>query len=260
MGGAERSARKRRQQQTAGARAVAQARGPAGPDKKIIAIVVAVVLLAGVIIGGVLWTNASKNSTAGQTITPQTASAALDSPGERQGVTVVSGKADAKVKLDIYADFLCPYCGELQKGFGDQIEQQIQAGTVQVTYHMIPLLNSRSDPPGYSLDSANAALCAADETKFTSYHDSLFKNQPQEGARGYDKSQLIKLGQDLGITSPQFATCVNSSIYNEQLNAALQQILRNPAFQGTPAIFHNGTPINNWAQDDNWLASLINQA
>lgn len=256
MGGAERSARKRRQQQSAAARAVAQARG-SGPDKRVIAAIVAVVLLAGVVIGGVLWTNSSKNSTQGQSIPAQTANAALDSPGERQGATVVSGKPDAKVKLDIYADFLCPYCGQLQKSYGNQIEQQVAAGTVQVTYHMIPLLANSSDPPGYSLDSANAALCAADQGKFTSYHDSLFANQPKEGSRGYDKAQLIKLGQDLGITSPQFADCVNAGTYNQDLNAALQQINQNPAFRGTPTIFHDGTSVD-WTKPT-WLTDLVNQ-
>lgn len=256
MGGAERSARKRRQQ-SAGARAVAQARGGTGPDKRVIAAVVAVVLLAGVVIGGVLWTNASKNSTEGQTITPQTAAASLDAPGQRQGVTVVSGKPDAKVKLDIYADFLCPYCGQLHQTYGDQIEQQIQAGKLQVTYHMIPLLTNRSDPPGYSLDSANASLCAADEAKFTAYHDSLFKSQPKEGARGYDEAQLTRLGQDLGITSPQFGSCVTSGTYNQQLDAALQQIERNPNFQGTPGLFHNGAAVD-WTRPD-WLTTLVNQ-
>jgi protein-disulfide isomerase len=258
VGGAERRARKRRQQRAAGAKAVAQARGTAGPNKPVIVVVVAVVLLAAVIIGGVIWTNAAKNSTQGQAIAPQTASAVLDSPGERQGVTVVSGKPDAKVKLDIYADFLCPYCGELQKGSGGQIEQQIGAGTLQVTYHMIPLLVANSDPPGYSLDSANAALCAADNGKFTAYHDSLYAQQPKEGSRGYDSAQLIKLGQDLGITSPQFASCVNAGTYKQQLNAALQQIESNPAFQGTPSIFHSGASVD-WTKPT-WLSDLVSQS
>lgn len=257
MGGAQGSAGKPGRKRTAGARAVAQARGAAGPDKRIIAAVVAVLLLAGIVIGGVVWTNASKNSTAGQTITPQTVGAALDSVGERQGASVVSGKADAKVKLDIYEDFLCPYCAQLQQSYGDQIEQQIQAGKLRVTYHMIPLLTTHSDPPGYSLDSANAALCAADEGKFTAFHDSLYKDQPKEGERGFDNSQLIKLGQDLGITSPQFPTCVNAGTYNQQLNAALQETAQNPNFHGTPAVFHNGTPV---ALTPDWLTNLINQA
>lgn len=259
MGGAERSARKRRQtqQRGSGARVVSQARGGGGNRKTIVAVV-AVVVLAVVVIGGVIWTNSSKNSTAGQSIAPQTSSAALDTPGERQGATVVSGKAEAKVKLDIYADFLCPYCGQLQQSSGKQIEDQIAAGTVQVTYHMIPLLNSRSDPPGYSLDSENAALCAADQGKFTPYHDSLFKSQPEEGQRGYDKTQLIKLGTDLGITAPNFATCVNNGTYNAQLQDALTKISADPSFQGTPTILHNGQSIT-WT-DPNWLTNLINQA
>ncbi|GHF16793.1 membrane protein [Amycolatopsis deserti] len=258
MGGAERSARKRRQQQSAGARAVTQARGGGGPSRKTIVSVVAVVLLAAVVIGGVIWTNASKNETEGTAITPQTASAVLDTADERQGATVVSGKADAKVKLDIWADFLCPYCAQLQQRYGKQIEEQIQAGNVQVTYHMIPLLNNRSDPPGYSLDSANASLCAADQGKFTPYHDSLFASQPEEGKRGYDKGQLIKLGQDLGITAPEFATCVNAGTYDQQLKDALTKVSEDPNFQGTPTVLHNGQMIN-WTQDG-WLPNLVNQA
>ncbi|WP_167121632.1 DsbA family protein [Amycolatopsis viridis] len=257
MGGAERSARKRRQQQSPAARAVTQARG-GGPSRKTIVSVVAVVVLAAVVIGGVIWTNKSKNATEGTTIAPQTASAALDSPGERQGATVVSGKPEAKVKLDIWADFLCPYCARLQQQYGKQIEDQIQAGNVQVTYHMIPLLNNRSDPPGYSLASANAALCAADQGKFTPYHDSLFASQPAEGKRGYDNAQLIKLGQDLGVTAPGFAGCVNAGTYNQQLQDALTEVSKNPAFQGTPTVMHNGTVVN-WTQND-WLTNLINQA
>ena len=256
MGGAERSARKRRQQ-SAGARAVTQARG-GGANRKVIVAVVAVVVLAAVVIGGVIWTNSSKNSTAGQTITPQTTATAQTDQGRRQGVAVVSGSDNAKVKLTIYADFLCPYCGQLQSNFGTQLEQGIQAGTVQVTYHMIPLLNERSDPPGYSLASANAALCAADQGKFTAYHDSLFKSQPEEGQRGYDNSQLIKLGTDLGITSPDFATCVNNGTYNAQINADFQKIEADPSFQGTPDVLHNGQAVN-WT-DPNWLNNLLNAA
>jgi protein-disulfide isomerase len=258
VGGAERSARKRRQQPNAGARAVAQARGSGGGNRKVIVSVIAVVVLAAVVIVGVIWTNSSKNSTAGTSIAPQTVNAALDTPNERQGAAVVSGKADAKVKLDIYADFLCPFCGELQKTYGNQIEQQILAGNLQVTYHMIPLLNDRSDPPGYSLAAANASLCAADNGKFTPFHDSLFAQQPEEGKRGYDNDQLIKLGQAVGITSPQFSTCVNAGTYNQLANASLQQVSQNPAFQGTPAIFHNGTSVD-WTQP-NWLTNLVNQA
>ena len=258
MGGAERSARKRRQSQTAGARAVAQARGSSGGNRKTIVVVVAVVVLAALVIGGVIWTNSSKNQTAGQAIPPVTVNAALDTANERHDATVVSGRDDAKAKIDIYADFLCPYCGQLQQAYGQQIEQQIEQGNLQVTYRMIPLLNSRSDPPGYSLASENAALCAADQGKFTAYHDSLFAKQPEEGQRGYDNTQLIQLGKDLGITAPEFDTCVNNGTYNQQLTDALTKISADPNFQGTPTILHGTTQLN-WS-DPNWLTNLVAQS
>lgn len=258
MGGAERSERKRRQQQSSGARAVAQARGSSGGNRKTIVVVVAVVVLAALIIGGVIWTNSSKNQTEGQAIPAVTTNPALDTATERQGAVVVSGKDDAKAKIDIYADFLCPYCGQLQQAYGTQLEQQIVAGNLQVSYHMIPLLNSRSDPAGYSLASENAALCAADQGKFTPFHDSLFAKQPEEGQRGYDNAQLIQLGKDLGITAPEFATCVNAGTYNQQLNDALTTISADPTFQGTPTVLHNGTQID-WTQP-NWVTNLVGQS
>ncbi|GAB2960584.1 DsbA family protein [Amycolatopsis acidiphila] len=259
MGGAERSARNRRQQQQrSGARAVAQARGSSGGNRRTIVVVVAVVVLAALVIGGVIWTNRSKNQTQGEAIPPVTTNASLDTQNVRQGAVVVTGKADAKAKIDIYEDFLCPYCGQLEKTYGNQVDQQIEAGKLQVSYHMIPLLNSRSDPPGYSLAAENAALCAADQRKFTSFHDSLFAKQPEEGQRGYDNAQLIKLGQDLGITAPAFATCVNAGTYNQPLNDALAKISADPTFQGTPTILQNGAQVD-WTQPD-WVTKLVGQS
>lgn len=259
MGGAERSARKRRQQQSAGARAVAQARGSSGSNRRTIVVVVAVVVLAALVIGGVIYTNASKNQTADVAIPAVTTNPVLDTQNERQGAVVVSGPDTAKAKIDIYADFLCPFCGQLQKQSGAQIEQAIAAGNLQVRYNMIPLLNSRSDPAGYSLASENAALCAADQGRFTAFHDSLFAKQPEEGQRGYDNAQLIKLGQDLGITAPAFATCVNSGTYNQQLNDALTKISADPQFQGTPTIRASDGKQLDWT-NPNWLTSLVGQA
>jgi protein-disulfide isomerase len=262
VGGAERNARKRRQQQIAASRAVSKARG--GDQKRVIAVVIGVVLLAGAVIGGVLWTNASKNVTAGQAITPVAAQTqAAGVVEKRNGVVVTVGKPGAKATIDIYADFLCPICGQFQKQYGQQIEQQINAGTLQVNYHMVPLLNSRSNPPGYSLDSANAALAAANAGKFTAFHDSLYASQPQEGARGYDKSQLIKLGQDLGITSPTFAQEINAGTYDQPINAAFNQTLADPNLQqdfgqgpsfGTPTVAVNGKVIQLSA---GWLNQVI---
>ncbi|MGW4398331.1 DsbA family protein [Amycolatopsis nivea] len=265
MGGAARNARKSRQQ-AAAARSVAQARGSKSDRNKIIAVVVAVVVVAALVIGGVLWINSSKNATQDSAIQPGTTS--VLGPGvveKRDGAVVTVGKPGAPKTMDLYADFLCPYCAKLQQDFGQRMEKAINDGQLAVRYHMVILLNQHSDPPGYSLDSANAALAAADQQKFTAFHDALFKNQPPEGGRGYDKAQLIKLGQDLGISDPKFAQTVNAGTYDQQLQAAFQQIQNDPKLQqdfgsgqvgfGTPTVAVDGKAVP--AQGD-WLTKILN--
>ncbi|HEV8557455.1 MAG TPA: thioredoxin domain-containing protein [Actinophytocola sp.] len=259
MGGAERTARKKRQQQTAARKAVTSARSGGGRTKLVVGIVV-VLLLAGAVIGGVLYSNAQKNQTEGQSITP-TSTRAGDYPVRRDGVVVVAGKDDAKVTIDIYEDFLCPVCRAFEQANASAIEQKVSDGSLRVRYHMVTILNNRSDPPGYSLDSANAALCVADAGKFPAYHASLYGNQPEEGARGYDKTQLAKLGTDLGITAPDLKSCIDSGRYNADVQSATNQAVQTPYLQqdggfGTPTVAVGQRVVS--ISDPNWLTKLLN--
>jgi protein-disulfide isomerase len=244
---------------------VAQARGASTDKRKWIIGIAAVVVVAALVIGGVIWTISDKNKTDGQVIDPgKTSALAGDVTQKRDGVVVTVGKAGAKASIDVYADFLCPICGQFEKTYKTDVEQAINDGKLQVRYHMVPLLNDRSDPPGYSLDSANAALAAADAGKFLQFHDALFANQPEEGKRGYDKAQLIKLGADVGITDPAFAQTINAGTYDQQVNTAFQQIENDPKLAqdfgngqsgfGTPTVTANGAIVN-W-QDPGWLAKV----
>lgn len=265
MGGAERTARKRRQQQQQqGKNVVAQARGTAGTGasgKRVGLIVGVVVVVVAVIVGGVLWTNASKNETEGQKIpTAQPSQSKYDE--RRDGVVVKTGNPEADTTIDVYADFLCPACGSFYQQFGEQIQKKVNDGSLQVRTHPVPMLVQASDPPGYSLNAANAALLAADEGKFTAYHDSLFQNQPAEGGRGYSKDQLIQLGRDLGIQSQAFADGIRNGKYDQQLNSEFKKTSQNPNLmqqgqQGkgfsTPTVAHNGKVVQ---LTQNWLDQL----
>lgn len=262
MGGAERNARKRKQQRNPVSKAAAAS---GGNNRTTIVAVIGVIVLAAVVIGGSVWINSGKTETAGQAIPVVDDPGKLTYPGTRENVTVVQGSEDAKATIDIYEDFLCPICGRFEKSYGDKIDKKVQAGELRVRYHMVPLLAQSSDPPGYSLDAANATLCAADAGKFERYHDSLFATQPAEGTRGYDDSQLIELGRSIGITEDEFADCVRSGKYDKELNAALQQIVHNPDLQqnmngqksfGTPTVVADGKILNVF-QNQNWLSDLL---
>ncbi|MFE5587386.1 DsbA family protein [Kitasatospora sp. NPDC056531] len=177
--------------------------------------------------------------------------------GTRDGMTVLSG-GSAPHTLDLYADFLCPQCGRLHKTLGTAIEQATESGKLQVRYHMVPLLVDFSNPAGYSLDAAGAG-------KFLPFHTSLFADQPEEGRRGYDRSQLTDLGHRLGITGQTFDSCVSAGTYDAQLRQELTRVSADPALQqpgarnprfGTPTAVADGTHLVDLTTSD-WLDRLL---
>ncbi|RZS33984.1 protein-disulfide isomerase [Herbihabitans rhizosphaerae] len=234
--------------------------------RRLLTGAIAVAVVAAVVVVGLLATDASKNETEGQTIRVVDRARLLpEHAGARDGVVVVSGSPTAKITLDVYADFLCPVCAKFHESSADRIDQLTNEGVLRVRYHMVPLLEHGSDPPGYSVDAANASLCAADAGRFVPFHDSLLAGQPREGGRGYDKGQLTTLGRDVGITAPAFAECVQSGRYDQRLRDELARTVANPALGqpdgsgrtrfGTPTVVANGTLVR--TTDADWLAGVL---
>jgi protein-disulfide isomerase len=264
VGGAQRNDRKKRQMNQRPGAVVTAARRAPSDRWKIIVTVAVVVLIGAALITWAVISNNKKNITEGQSINPQSESVTV--PAKRDGGTVLVGKDGAKVTIDVYEDFLCPYCGKFEQTYHERIDQKVQAGAIKVRYHMLPLLNDRSDPPGYSLDAANAALLSADAGKFVEFHNSLYAlgTQPEEGSRGYDDDQLIKLGKDIGITSPAFAAGIKSNKYDSLLDQELQTAEKVPYLQqdygngqvgfGTPTVVNGQKVID--ISNPGWLAQL----
>ena len=64
----------------------------------------------------------------------------------------------------------------------ERLYDAVEAGDVNVSYHLVNLLDGRSDPPGCSLRAANAALAVAIHSApgFPDFHRSLFATQPPQ--------------------------------------------------------------------------------
>jgi protein-disulfide isomerase len=268
VGGAERSARKRRQAQTTAGRAPAVAQHKAAERKKIVIGVAVVVLLLGAVLGGVIYTANKKDATEGQSIAADSTSVAgsgeASYPVAREGAVVLVGADSAKVTLDVYEDFLCPICRVFEEQYGGDLAEHVEKGTLRLRYHMLPMLSQNSDPPGYSMDSANAGLCAADAGKFPAFHQILYKKQPEEGARGWDKQQLATLGKDLGITDTKFKSCVENGKYDSILQAGFEKVRTTEYLQqeidgqkgfGTPTIAKGQQVVN--TSDPKWLDKVL---
>ncbi|QUQ67833.1 DsbA family protein [Kutzneria sp. CA-103260] len=229
--------------------AVAAARGAANGRRNLI-LIAAVVVIAAAVLGGVVYSHAlADQPQAGGTYT-----ATLQSDG-----TVVAGSSTAKATLDVYEDFLCPYCKHnLEDPYGKAITQAIAAGSLRVNYHVLDLLDNETTPAGYSLRAGNAALAAAKAGRFAEFHAALYNAQPTEGQAGYTNDQLVDIGRKAGITGQQFADQVRGGTFDTEIRSQTDKARDSVNFKGTPTVLMGGTQVD--IAKAGWLAQLTGAA
>lgn len=258
MGGAQRNQRQRQQNQSkkaAGAKAVAAARG-AGKDRRNMIIgICAVLVVAIVVIVGVTLKSREVDQSKLESIGAVHASSEYTTKVADDG-TIVAGKDDAKVKIDIYEDFICPVCGTFEGRDKDKINKAIADGKLQVSYRIVNMLDPNSSPAGYSSLAGNATIAAAKAGKFDDYHASLFASQPAEGKAGWTNDQLANLGLRLGITDPQFANDVKNGTYTPKVQAQYDKVKTQPWYKGTPTVRNGDTSVDVLG-DTQWLDKLL---
>ncbi|MDQ2839030.1 MAG: thioredoxin domain-containing protein [Actinomycetota bacterium] len=163
------------------------------------------------------------------------------------------GNQSAPVLVDVYEDFQCPICNELeQSGLTADFDAKIKATTIKVNYHVMSFLDASSNGNKYSSRAANAGYCAADQSPaaFAKFHDILYgknadgqNNQPAENGNGKPDSQLIDWGKQAGITSADFSTCVTSDTHKD-LVAGVTDAASKRGVNGTPTVYVNNKLVN----------------
>jgi protein-disulfide isomerase/uncharacterized membrane protein YphA (DoxX/SURF4 family) len=175
--------------------------------------------------------------------------ATADTANATSAAGVKVGNQQAPVLVDLYEDFQCPICNNLeQSGLTKDFDAKLKATTIKVNYHVMSFLDSSSNGNRYSSRAANAGYCAADQSvdAYAKFHDIAFgknadgqNNQPAEGGHGRPDSQLIDWGKQAGITSADFSTCVTSDLHKD-LVAGVTDAASKRGVNGTPTVFVNG--------------------
>lgn len=109
------------------------------------------------------------------------------------------GSDDAPVVVDVYEDFLCPYCGQLEQ-LTEETVDQFAGEDVQFRYHVLSFLD-RASTDRYSTRAANAlgaVLDASGPEVAKRFHDLLYADQPAEGGAGLSDEQLVELAVQAG--------------------------------------------------------------
>ena len=251
MGGASRNERRRRQEAAAERKpAIDRVPGSGRKDNRVkVGIVVGVVIVvffaAVYIVMNRPWG-----------LSPQ---AAATYPVSVDGVVVTAGQPAAPVAIDVYEDFLCPFCERFETRNRDALTTALNEGRVKVNFHALNILDARTTPPGYSTLAANAALCAVPTGIWPAFHERLFAEQPAEGSAGLTAAELSAIGTDLGA-GPAFTQCVESNGNAAAITDATEAAATNPALQtdgqfGTPTVAVGGRKID--VSDSDWLQTAL---
>lgn len=117
------------------------------------------------------------------------------------GTTIGVGQESAPVRVDVYQDYMCPYCGRFEQANGEALAQLVDQGTVRMEIHPMSFLDSASQGSRYSTRSANAFVTAAmaQPEHALDFNAALYANQPAEGSRGLTDEQIAQLALGVGI-------------------------------------------------------------
>jgi protein-disulfide isomerase len=170
------------------------------------------------------------------TITPT----ALDLPAEWINRTAL-GDPSAPVVLQIWEDFLCPYCADWNAQIKPQVlDTYIKPGIARLEFRQFPL---PSHAPG-SLLGAQASECAADQNAFWPYHDALFSAGRTQGQAGFTEASLRRLAGDLGLDESELGACLSNQRHSAAIQASLQEATQ-LGLNSTPSLLINGKLISN---------------
>jgi protein-disulfide isomerase len=143
-----------------------------------------------------------------------------------QGRTL--GSESARVTVEEYSDFQCPYCARAAQTMDPKIEEEYVAdGRVKLVFHPVALIGQES------LWAAEAAECANEQGKFWDYHDKLFENQRGENQGGFSIKNLKRFAEELALDTQAFNQCIDSHKYEDLVKAETQDALKKD-IQSTP--------------------------
>ncbi|GMA30337.1 DsbA family protein [Litorihabitans aurantiacus] len=146
--------------------------------------------------------------------------------------------------LQVYIDFMCPYCGDFEAANKGDLEELRAAGDLNVTYHLMSNLDRASNGTQFSTRSANAAATVASESPehFVAFVEGVFDNQPSEGSEGLSDAQMAEIAVGVGVPQ-EVADSFSAGTYNEWVGVATRQAQRE-GVRGTPTVKLDGETVS----------------
>ena len=170
-----------------------------------------------------------------------------------EGVGIAVG--DGPVRVDLYIDFLCPFCKQFELGANDVLTSLLSEHQATLVYHPMNFLDEASTTR-YSTRASAASGCASDGGRFVEFVHQLFVGQPPEGGAGLSDQEITEIGVSAGVDQAAFASCLGDGRYHEWPTFVTSRAAQ-AGVEGTPTVRVNGTDIE---PDAGSLTAAVQQA
>lgn len=214
-----------------------------GPNAAVIGAVIAAVIVVGVVVAIMIGGN-TKGTSAGGSGSSAPPAGVIGGKGGGIFVNAATAKSNAPT-LDLWEDFQCPGCAQLEGSIGARLASMSKAGEVKLVVHVLSFLDRKVGNDS-SAKAANAAACASDAGKFLEYHAAVFAAQPAREGAGYTDAQLTDFAKTSGITSAALTTwqkCTSAGQYAKYVTS-VQDSMAGAKIEGTPTVKVNGQDIS----------------
>jgi protein-disulfide isomerase len=139
---------------------------------------------------------------------------ALESGGFLLGQDLVPGgpapAAGEAVTVEIFSDYLCPWCALLEQAHSDSLAAKVQAGEIRLVIHTLNNLVEWNDDYSWRAMIAADTVAALEPDKFWEFNMALWENQPAESedSDALTDAEISDLAAGVGVsqaTIDQFA-------------------------------------------------------
>jgi len=149
------------------------------------------------------------------------------------------GEKDAKVLIEEFSDFQCPYCAlHVRETFPKIKKKYIDTGLVRYQFVNVPL---RSIHPA-AQKAAEAALCAGRQGNFWGMHDKLFETQREWGFASDPVPLFEQYASQMKLDIASFRKCLKEGETAYQIEDDLAEAMEK-GVRGTPTFFINGRKL-----------------
>ena len=150
----------------------------------------------------------------------------------------VLGDVTAPIRVDEFADFQCPSCGNFARRTLPQLEEKyIKTGKIKFAFNHFAFIGDESTR------AAEASECANDQGKFWEYAQTLYSNQAGENHGAFNDVKLEGFAQQLGLNMDAYKACMADRRYLAKIQRS-NQYAQSHGVTGTPTLFVNGVMVN----------------